>query len=185
MLRRHVAKLIAELELFTQYTALSPRSKKTLASREDVERRAAFLGDVLIGRCYAAFGGLVADNQYAALGLMLVGCLARVGRVVGGLRGEVKVSERVEGGSLEGEGKDQDLGEVVSREEAASEEATKVQNTEEGEDNVALKRSKPEKRSVMADETKNSAGEDSTATKCPKKKRKKGDAFDDLFSGLI
>lgn len=188
MLRRHLQKLKTELDTNIQYTALSAKSKKTIESREIVERRAAFLEDVLMEKCYVAFGGLVADNQYAALGLMLVGTLARVRRVVRPLRGKERDEEgsegRMEGLVVKGGQDAQDIGEVVRREELVEGQGPDTADLEE-EDNSALKRPKAKKRSVTAEEAKVSTVEDSIPSKRPKKKRKKGDALDDLFAGLV
>jgi ribonuclease MRP protein subunit RMP1 len=193
MLRRHVSKLITELDTNTKYTALSAKSKKTIESREIVERRVTFLVDVLMERCYVAFGQLVADNQYAALGLMLMGCLARLRRVLGLLRGNRdrdSVDDRdghgVDKRDLEGELKDgMDAGEVVRREEVVGEEGHEKIDDEDEEEGTSLKKAKAKKLSIPAEEEQTSVAEDPTATKRPKKKRKKGDAFDDLFAGLV
>ena len=186
MLRRHTFKLIAELETNIRYTTLSAKSKKTIESREIVERRVAFLEDVLMERCYLAFGGLVADNQYAALGLMLVGTLARLTRVMRPLRaaGEEAV-ERDNGNSLESQVQYQDLGEIVSREGTAGEEGLDEPGMEDGEYTAALKTSRPKTSPATAEEARNSPVKVSAERKRPKKRRKREDAFDDLFAGLI
>lgn len=191
MLRRNISKLSSELDTNVQYTALSAKSKKTIESREIVERRVAFLEDVLMEKCYLAFSQLVADNQYAALGLMLVGTLARIGKVIAPLRVERTLDgeEVVDGGKHEGaEGQEVlDLGEVVQREEVGDEKGGKgeKQSEDADEDAAALKKSKKKKRFLPADGARGSVMEDSIVTKRPKKKRKKGDAFDDLFAGLV
>jgi hypothetical protein len=48
-----------------------------------------------------------------------------------------------------------------------------------------LKRSKAKKRSVDTEEARASTVDDSLSSKRPKKKRKKGDALDDLFASLV
>ena len=189
MLRRNLSKLATELDTNIQYTALSAKSKKTIESREIVERRVDFLEDHLLPRAYLAFSQLVADNQYAALGLMLVGTLARVGKVIAPLRGETDQEEVVHGkGPDYPEVKDMlDFGEVVKREEILDEEGSHVKqlDDERGEDIVGLQRPEKKIRSNLMEKAKESLLKDSTTTKRPKKKRKKGDAFDDLFAGLV
>jgi ribonuclease MRP protein subunit RMP1 len=188
MLRRNISKLSTELDTNIQYTALSAKSKKTIESREIVERRVEFLEDHLVPRAYLAFSQLVADNQYAALGLMLVGTLARVRKVIAPLRGDSEMGdEMIEGKRLEGPGvkEGQDFGEVVKRDEIIGKAASKDQqlDDEEREDTATLQQSK--KRYNATEEAKESPVQDSTTMKRPKKKRKKGDAFDELFAGLV
>ncbi len=185
MLRRHLSKLKSEVDTSILYANLSAKSKKTHESRDIIERRVVFLEDVLIERCYLAFGGVVADNQYAALGLMLIGTLARVRKVIGPLRregdGEGRDMIRVE----EMDGKELDLGEFIRREELVGKEGGEgepdVKDVEEG---AGLKTSTA-KRNAGSTKGNISITEDTKSMKRPKKKRKKGDVFDDLFEGLV
>ena len=124
----------------------------------------------------------MADNQYAALGLMLLATLARVRRLILPLRGEVVEEHDTEAyeGAMEGlEQSGMDLGEVVRRDE--------MQAEEDGDDvgsEVKNPRGK-KKESRGEEEPRSKAPVDATPTKRPKKKRKKGDAFDDIFNSLI
>ena len=74
-------------------------------------------------RWYVSFSNLVADNQYAAMGLFLLGTLARVGTLIGPLGREGGGDEEVGVGKKvveeEGGGKEEsyDFGEVVRRED--------------------------------------------------------------------
>jgi ribonuclease MRP protein subunit RMP1 len=130
-----------------------------------------------------AFSNLTADNQFAPLGLMLLGCLARARMVVGGLKGE-DVEKAEDGGGNEqdvlAEERQDDVGEVVKRDEV-------VEQTYEGEqeDGIKVRNSKKQKRKKDAPDKAQKEVGDSTPLKRLKKKRKKGDAFDDLFSSLI
>lgn len=145
-----------------------------------------------------AFSNVVADNQYAALGLMLMGTLARVQTVLNELGGNGGVDADADGGEeLEGEENEisieekdgeareieTDLGEVMSREAVA--------DIERDDDQVQLKKLKKSKRKAKTDGDEDEVAgvadvEGSLPAKRPKKKRKKGgDAFDDLFAGLI
>jgi ribonuclease MRP protein subunit RMP1 len=158
-----------------------------------------------------AFSNLVADNQYSALGLVLLGCLARVKSVIGmlvedeGMDGvtETGVGEE-ESVMREVEVKD-DFGEVVSRKEILGDiDESLIEVNEEGDDakeqsggqveqettdesqHITMARSRKKKGpSPLTDRDKRPGNEISTPSKPPKKKRKKGDAFDDLFSSLI
>ena len=194
MLRRNISKLLAELELNIQYTSLSAKSKKTIESHDIVERRVAFLEDILMERCYLAFSQLVADSQYAVLGLMLMGMLARVKTVIRPLRGEIEADDgSFPGRSLDApEGKEvHDFGEAIRREEFHDMEAKDSENKDERDGDNDLRvamtstKSKKEKQSTALKAGKESLVEDSIIWKQPKKKRENGDAFDDLFAGLI
>jgi len=74
-------------------------------------------------RAYVSFSNLVADNQYAAMGLFLLGTLARVRTLIGPLGRERVGDEEVEVGKKrveeDGGGKEEsyDFGEVVRRED--------------------------------------------------------------------
>ncbi|KAI9741869.1 MAG: hypothetical protein M1834_000257 [Cirrosporium novae-zelandiae] len=102
-LRRHISKLILAIER---------------GNRRDVEGRVRFLRDVFLGRCLVAFSNLVADNQFAVLGVVLVG---EVGRVWGLVSGEDDDEDDKEGVGEVGLGSnsadEEDLGDVVPREE--------------------------------------------------------------------
>jgi ribonuclease MRP protein subunit RMP1 len=131
----------------------------------------------------------VADNQYAALGLMLLANLARVKRIIRPL-GKPKPSDEIKGGEQESLSEvprvEADLGEVIKREEIQVEEEIEKKIPDEDEDEkVELKKPKKKKRSMIAEESPKLKTAESTPAKRPKKKRKKGDAFDDLFDSLI
>jgi ribonuclease MRP protein subunit RMP1 len=130
-LRRHISKLILELETLDTaitYSSKNEESKYVRAAREKVEDRVEFMENWLEKRCYIAFSNLVADNQYAALGLFLIGTLARVRSVIRSLGKERVEDEEVEEeevvktvleeNELRG-GKEEryDFGEVVRRED--------------------------------------------------------------------
>jgi len=122
----------------------------------------------------------VADNQYAALGLMLLGCLARLKRVVKALGRREKEDERSNEADDNVMGQDGlDLGEVVRREgiEGIGVGAQEGLQMDE-EDSAGLKKAGKKKRTLATTETKKST------SKPAKKKRKKRDAFDDLFDRL-
>lgn len=150
-----------------------------------------------------AFSAVIADNQYAALGLMLLGTLARLGKVLGvekefhfqpALEGEEVaelVSETVRaearkilGGNV---GEDVDIGVVLRREELRMDvESTEgiVTDTWTG----AAKRPTlvgGNTDSLMPDSGTSVPTLASTIKPKKKRKRKKSDEFDELFSSLI
>ena len=135
-----------------------------------------------------AFSNVVADNQYATLGLMLMGTLARVQSVIRPLGKEVEeigeVDEEIEILEEKGDADDgADLGEVITREEV--ELVAKVEKDKDvGEDEIKLKTTKKKRKIGVVDSSAKKTIE-ATPSKRPKKKRKKGDAFDDLFDTLL
>jgi len=156
-------------------------------SEEEVEKemgeRLRYLKERLIPRCWIAFSGVVGDNQYAALGLMLVGTLGRLGRVVG-WEGEgegegevvdvkVDVSQVQEMGRQEGEDMhagEEDLGVPLLREEIMQTEEAQIKEDEK-------KHMRSESEAVSAETEKLPAKK--------KRKKKHRDAIDELFSSLI
>jgi len=225
-LRRHVSKLILELDSLDTALKFSSSSttangngkrgkggeenKYVRAAREKVENRVRYMRVWGEGRWFLAFSNLVADNQYGTLGLVLLGMLARVRSVIGGLleedggNEEVVVREENEMEALHkhgnaGVGEGDDFGEVVSREEVQghdedeeegmdlSEEAQPAQDV--GSEGVKEKTKWRKRKSLGEDPWKEreerEALAESAPSRPPKKKRKKGDAFDDLFDRLI
>lgn len=169
-------------------------SKFVQAARETVEERVVFLERWVVPKCFIAFSNVVADNQYAALGLMLMGTLARVQSVLKelgreredgndeGVGEEKEVSREVKEGGDARE-TEIDVGEVVSRKAFLGTEAD-----DDGIKSQKSKKSKKRREGLEWEESTAGAepGGDASSAKRPKKKRKKGgDAFDDLFAGLI
>jgi ribonuclease MRP protein subunit RMP1 len=126
---------------------------------------------------------------------MLMGCLARFNRILVGLR--VATEEEVEEKVVEGVKKEsklddvaEDLGEKIVRDQPRGEiekssQKRKVRQDESIEfKTTKSKKMKEEDRVLAQNDMKYS---DSTPAKPAKKKRKKkgGDAFDDLFDRLI
>lgn len=146
---------------------------------------------------YRAFSNVISDNQYAVLGLMLMGALAKTQSVVREWRTEFGGSqdERLELGVREGDGGEVeeeesksgiDLGEVVNREEIMKVVAKAMD--EGGDEAVEAKKGKKKRRESVREEEgeKEIESESTPAKRSKKKKRKKGsDAFDDMFAGLI
>jgi len=142
---------------------------------------------------------LVADNQYSALGLMLIATLARVQYLIhpfGKDADDELVIEELDAQNLNSEIEIEmgDLGEVVSREEISKvgvddeDENEKMQEDTEVEvvAKKPVKRRKVEKVKEEVGKKEENVGVDEKPAKKAKKKRKKGgDAFDDLFAGLL
>ncbi|CZT46210.1 uncharacterized protein RSE6_06609 [Rhynchosporium secalis] len=187
VLRRQVGRLVAEVETleravkFSSGASLGEKSRKK-GIRKQLEKEEES----------KAFSNVIADNQYAALGLMIMATLARVQTLLKSLEKESE-SESENGDpdlppsaakGLDAESVDiargTDLGEVVSREDVVDMEE------DDGVDIKKLKKKKKRRERVEDEgEAESAAGVAATPAKRPKKKRKKGDAFDDLFAGLI
>lgn len=115
------------------------------------------------------FGAVVADNQYAPLGLMLLGTLARLNKIIMPLQRKPEVLVPVV--AQKKVSMIEDIGEPVMRETQLD-----LENKEEP---------KAEHEKLDTKSKKVARPTDNTTSKPPKKKRKKGNAIDDLFSGLV
>ncbi|THV51397.1 hypothetical protein BGAL_0112g00180 [Botrytis galanthina] len=201
ILRRQVSRL---LSIIPEHVMESSRGKVKGKARERKEREerelqslVKFIQEDVVPGCYLAFSQLVANNQYATLGLMLMGCLARLFKVLGALRvltaeeiaeqaGVVKETPQLNEVEI-----GEDMGEKIVRDVPVSEaeDSQKVERKEE--DDTDIQKAKPKKRKqdgeVVEPKTSKLASSDSTLAKPPKKKRKNkgGDAIEDLFAGLI
>ncbi|KAI9718972.1 MAG: hypothetical protein M1812_003857 [Candelaria pacifica] len=105
MLRRSVGKFLCELH--------SSDGKRSIARLE-------YMREILIPKCHLAFSSVVADNQFSALGLVLLSSLARISKLIGSGRQvhTAKQPDPVNGSGLIADpltSRGQDLGEVVSR----------------------------------------------------------------------
>ncbi|KAF7926364.1 uncharacterized protein EAE98_006659 [Botrytis deweyae] len=201
ILRRQVSRL---LSMIPEHVMESSRGKVKGKARERKEREerelqslVRFIQEDVVPGCYLAFSQLVANNQYATLGLMLMGCLARFYKVLGALRvltaeeiaeqaGIVKETPQLNEAEI-----GEDMGEKIVRDVPVSEmeDSQRVERKEENDTDI--QKAKPKKRKqdgeVVEAKTSKLASSDSTPAKPPKKKRKKkgGDAIEDLFAGLI
>ncbi|KAG9235507.1 hypothetical protein BJ875DRAFT_542060 [Amylocarpus encephaloides] len=192
--RRHSQKLISEAQNYISARNLSKKSKFTEAAEVKLKGRLEFCCS-MVERWYFAFSTVVADNQYASLGLMLIGCLARFQSVTRDLcdeygfeievLGDETMNEAGEVPVLQAEqegAKEDDLGEIISREDVVEgfDDSVLVQD----ETPPDVKSEKKKKRKKAEEEI---VVEEVTPEKRQKKKkkRKKGDAFDDLFGSLI
>lgn len=146
-----------------------------------------------------AFSQVVKDNQYSALGLMLLGTLARIQKALQVLSDRREDEELWEEESMmvvvdvgdenKVDGKEEmegvDFGEKILREEVVT------HGGEEGDGEAVevqkLSKGKEKRKSELAGAEVGKNGGESTPTKKPKKKKRKkgGDVFDDLFDSLM
>ncbi|OIW33853.1 hypothetical protein CONLIGDRAFT_198192 [Coniochaeta ligniaria NRRL 30616] len=224
MLRRGLRKLVVDLQACVDSQAKTASSggsknrKRAAAQKErddalrkKMEVRAEHLHEQIVPRAFLAFTQLSADNQYAHLGLALVGVLAQVNAAITPL--VPGLSDEADGDVLPlKQTKDAqeapDLGVAISRSEIEQRVLTQAEqpNPKRAVEDLSAKSSETDGRETSLEEGKSTsrkvggkAGKskksrdefdslfDSLETKKPskKKKRKKGDEFDDLFSSLV
>ncbi|KAF7897986.1 uncharacterized protein EAF01_008952 [Botrytis porri] len=199
--RRQVSRL---LSIIPEHVMESSRGKVKGKARErkereerELQRLVRFIQEEVVPGCYLAFSQLVANNQYATLGLMLMGCLARLYKVLGALRvlNAEEIAEQAgvvnETPQLNAAEMEEDMGEKIVRDVPVPEVEDNQKVERKEEDDTGVEKAKPKKRKqegkVVELKTSKLASSDSMPAKPPKKKRKKkgGDAIEDLFAGLI
>jgi hypothetical protein len=130
---------------------------------------------------------VVVDTQFSALGLMLIGTLARLDSLIAPMVPESKVSFTVPNPDFGDKVHDhvfahEDLGEEISRE--------KFLEGDGGGAELELPTLNKKKRRPSPESMGGGANVDldrprSTQTKPERKRKKKGDVFDEMFSALI
>lgn len=130
----------------------------------------------------------MADSQWAVLGLMMLANLARLQKLIQPLGKEVTAKvgkEEVVIATVP----EEDLGQWVSREEiqraGSEDEAENDEHKDKASKSCLKKESKEEKRKVSAQDSRGEAVETKPSKPARKRKKKSGDAFDDLFESLI
>ena len=191
--RRQHGNLVTEVESLHEIpnTHLQ-RAKKKIQDRQTEDRiskRLDFWTEVLVPKWYISFSQVVADGRFTVLGLMLIAVLAQTCQVAGitskfdeteiaageeamedlGKAQDESVIETIEK-RAEGE---EDLGEVVERE--ASNSATRDATRDATQNREATTKSREGSKQHQHDTAKMSV---------PRKRRKKDNAIDDLFSSL-
>ena len=217
LLRRSVGRLVRISMEVGQRNGDDAAAVRARLEREAVllkEQREVegFVRDVLVGRCYLTFSTVVRDSQFAALGVVLMGILASVGKEVGLPKVEV---ERIRGTSLLQTGVDrgrvvereysspkwgwEDVGEVVDRRHVIRESMIDSEAVEDIEDNMDIEAPTTAEIEVrVGPELTEEGGSTATSLESAqilpstaKRKEKKGkrkrnkSAIDDLFAGLI
>ena len=188
--RRQLNSLVSEVQSLHEVpTTHLQRSRKKVQDRETKEiilKRIEFWRDVLVPKWHTSFSQIVTDGRFAVLGLVLIAVLAQTCQIAGvnsgfdetevveaeeALRnledtGEQPAAKRVETTNHDGE----DIGEVVDRE-------TVTRGSETGEVPQQPVTAKP---GAGSERSKSGI----TSSTPARKRRKKGNAIDDLFSGL-
>lgn len=187
--RRQLNRLVEEIKTLNEVPKTHlERSRKKVKDREtqsNIAQRRKYWQDVLVPKWQNAFSQIVADGRFAVLGLVLLAALAQVCQINGIITayddlGQAEVEKVLEDFSKEQweaetepqeaeQRDDEDLGVVITREEASATHVSAVSpvSTEDGLEKVLQPvRSSKDNR------------------KPPRKKRRTGNAIDDLFSGL-
>ncbi|KAB5570338.1 hypothetical protein GE09DRAFT_704328 [Coniochaeta sp. 2T2.1] len=209
MLRRNARKVIPDVEACiesqTKIAALEAKKKKTATRekakekddelRKKMQLRARWLGDEIVPRAYLAFTQLAADNQYAHLGLALVGVLAQVNAAIELLvpPEETDSDDAVPaaGKTVPGNGTIDatdvtDMGVAISREEIGQRGSSNPVETPRGkpavESHYCPKASKAKGGKVLSEKqgSTTTSGEVKEAPKKSKKSRDEFDSFDSL-----
>ncbi|KAK1814815.1 Ribonuclease MRP protein subunit rmp1 [Friedmanniomyces endolithicus] len=202
--RKQLRNLCAQFESLHEFpTTHLARSKKKVQDQrvtDQIQQTLAFWRDVLVPKWQHAFSQVAADGRFAVLGLLLLGALAEVCRIVGltaafeelGQAEVEKVIERFAEEGFEGRtdvrpsvlsGQSEDVGELVTRHfvglDVPGTRPVAEGGVEGASDSKHLKQS-TSKRNAMKRSSKSSI-EPQAKTR---RRVKKGDAIDDLFSGL-
>ncbi|KAJ6186347.1 hypothetical protein N7519_007648 [Penicillium mononematosum] len=122
----------------------------------------------VIPRCYIAFSTVVADNQFSALGIVLLAVLARLSKITGISHQKMEPVTTKSKMTVAKE----DLGERIRRIDNAPLAPVRISHSD----------SKVSK--VSKEKTTGKSTEDGVSKTTSKKKKKKN-AIDDLFSGLF
>lgn len=203
--RRQVNILLEEYQHLNETpTTHLERTKKKTKDKETEAKildRLTFWRDVMVPKWQHAFSQIVADGRFATLGLVLIASLAQVCQMVGVIAafedlGQAEVEKAIREFGKEywevagetkgpGDGDAEDFGEVVARDLISGSQSNKedFETTELSTQSTIM----PSKR---LHNTKTSAGisaatsAEERLTKPVRKKRKKGNAIDNLFSNL-
>jgi ribonuclease MRP protein subunit RMP1 len=152
-LRRNLNKLLAEHDLITA----SKNTPDRKAALQKYTERVAFMRKVVVPATFEAFGNVIAQKNFAPLGLVLMACLARVWRMVKPTEEELEeqrereMEERlreVEKMAAKAKVTEEDVGVVISRDAyggISDEEMGEVISREDYESLAPKKLSKKEK----------------------------------------
>lgn len=150
---------------------------------------------------FRSFSNLMADCQYAVLGLMLIGQLARVHSILERLLGpeedekdqEDNLEEQEQGDNLnedvfteKGHLRVDDSGEIISRQEFQARHIMSTDITDAAESSSNIKNNTINLQMINKKRETSEKSKASSASKSRRKKRKvKSDIFDEIFSGLL
>lgn len=188
--RRQLNSLVSEVqslhEVPTTHLQRSRKKAQDLETKEIISKRTEFWRDALVPKWHTSFSQIVTDGRFAVLGLILIAVLAQTCQATGINSGfdEAEVVEAEEAlHNLEGAREEpvaktaettthdgEDLGEAIDREEI----------TGEGKKGEVSQQTTLAKHRAGSERLKSSM----TSSTLARKRRKKGNAIDDLFSNL-
>ncbi|ROT38822.1 hypothetical protein SODALDRAFT_333450 [Sodiomyces alkalinus F11] len=212
LFRRSVRRLLDTISTYEQLHGRYARARSTakqrdrkepselVSQRDAILKRARWLSGHVIPTVYLPFTQLVADNQHATLGLLLLGLTSRVKAAIAPLLGDAQephpppqVTSTTEPSQLPssatvGEPAPLDFGVVVSRSEASLHQT--YEKTPSSQQPVSGDQPPQDRgRDRLHDDQ--PPAEISTQARISKKsmqkpkKRKKGDEFSELFGSLL
>jgi ribonuclease MRP protein subunit RMP1 len=115
-LRRNLTKLLAEHDLITNAKTTPNRNAAVVKFKD----RVAFMRTVVVPSAYTAFGSVIESRVFAPLGMVLIGVLARVWKILRPSEEELEKERGAVKVLIEKEmDLDMELGTVISREEYA------------------------------------------------------------------
>ena len=178
-------------------TAHLARTKKKVKDQQTlrrVEQRLRFWQDVMVPKWQHAYSQLTADGRFSVLGLVLMSALAEACRILAITAafedvGQAEVEKVLERFAKEGweredavdvENVGEDVGEAISR-DPITDGVDEIPSITKAQPVKATTSSPRTELSVATSSKKRST---SGIDKGTKKKRRKGNAIDDLFSGL-
>ncbi|KAL7626267.1 RNase MRP subunit [Parahypoxylon ruwenzoriense] len=232
MLRRHVERLVGELLNYAALVAKSKsksinsdsKKKKNKRKRDNdgnnddndrddgssssipgekqMRDHVGWLRDVLVPKCYIAFSQLAADNQFATLGVVLLGALAQVHVACVRLVGDAATLslDDKEGSHMSRTLDNTSATTTVSTREpnvgSSSSSTARLPACSDTDKpgraggavisrDEAAKAEKQKEKAPPKDKNTDTAGKEAVKPVKKKRKVKKGDEFDDLFKGLF
>lgn len=205
--RKQINGLLQEVALLSEIPIThTAKTKKKIRDRETqakMSERVAFWQDVMVPKWHRTFSQLTADGRFAVLGLVLISMLSQVSRIVGITAGYEERAQEEDVRVLERFADEQwgqqvlnaeDAGEIVLRDPQADHGSAGSDSTQDH----ALQGAKVPVPLLSTTAAVAEGGNDpsargisigpktitGSAKKPPKKKRKKGNAIDDLFGSL-
>ncbi|CZT21842.1 uncharacterized protein RCC_07709 [Ramularia collo-cygni] len=183
--RHQIDSLCADISSLNEVptTNLGRAKKKVNDARiiSNTEKRLVFWQEVMVSKWQHAFSQLIADGRFSVLGLVLLAVLSEVCQIVGVTArledlGQIEVEKVLQEFGREEWGVD---GAVTRSLDSAREDQGEVIQRDDGDMDAAI----PAQEAVLPKPKAGTKRVKETSAKTSKKKRKKGgDAIDDLFN---
>ena len=188
--RRQLNSLISEIESLHEVpTTHLQRSRKKVQDKDIKERilhRLEFWREVTVAKWYDAFSQVVADGRFAVLGLVLLAALAQVCHVAS-IEFDADEFQLADADEVLQDFAEAAAGTIGDRDTASAtgiEDVGEVIRRDEMVDNASKDNLPQETIVAKKDVTDGQPKTNAAPPAPPRKKRRKGNAIDDLFSGL-